>query len=358
MAVQCTIVTNYGVTDMVKIKSFEPIKALISKEELHEAVLNLVLLQLRQANLFSHTPDSSEASWALIGKKNVVGAQLLWTPDRHPIDFDMAYGDVGTCLFAQAMDQMYDFAYFGIYQTNLPEPMGYETVHTWIAAILIDLEDSRWADEWESYGASVETHVETCLKVCEMANARAILEGHGFSYMSRTGQFRDDDGDLESLTIRQMALLADVEEISVRAAIRREGPNQLVIFKDERRTLIARDVAKAWLIAKGKYTAITKTGKSAIDLTADEFTTVAQLQEALIQHAHSLGLGEDEVSKVAASGLGMHAEAARHLATKLKLDPELLALHFDEADAIERAANLRARRREIQAAAKTARSQS
>jgi hypothetical protein len=335
-------------------------KAPITKDDLHEAVLNLTLLQLRKAFLFSTTPDSNDTLWALIGKQTVARGESLWDPQNVPADFGMAYSDIASCLFAEAIDQMYDFAYFGIHSAEQAEPMGYETVHTWIAAFLIDLEDSRWGDEWEGYGATVATHVTACLNVCEMANARAILEGHGFSYMSRSRNPEADDGDLESLTIRQMALLADVEEISVRAAIRREGPNQLVAFKDDRRTLISRNVAKAWLIAKGKYLPITKNGKSSIDLATDEFTSVAQLKDALIQHAHLLGLSDNVVSKINAFDCGSLRQRAlsRRLAEELHLDPNLLSLRFDEADALERLAQARTQMREIHAAAKTVRSQS
>lgn len=66
----------------------------------------------------------------------------------------------------------------------------------------------------------------------------------------------DDSTSQDGLTVRQMALLAGMEEMTIRTAASRKGPNYMVSTKDGSRTVFERSVAKEWLKAKGRYTPV------------------------------------------------------------------------------------------------------
>ena len=222
-------------------------------EQLREDILKIYLLQLRTMYLFAN----DKKIWALAGKSGINDGDI-WVGSYGPDAFNLTYEDIQDSNFAQALEQQYSFGFFGI-DKNQCEPMHMETMHTWVAAYLRDLTLSAVVEEWGQNDADINT--SRCIHVCELANARNVLEGgeNFFPYM--TG---DENKTDEALTVRQMALLSGMEEMTIRTAISRKSVNQLQAFKDDRRTLISIKDAKAWLIAKGRYLLVSQTQTEAV----------------------------------------------------------------------------------------------
>lgn len=267
----------------------------ITKTQLREDILNVYLLQARTTYLV--TPE--DTAWPLAGEQRIADLGRLWDPDLTPLDLEIRYADIQDIQIARALEQQYDLGFLGLLTPGL-EPMHYETLHMWVAAYLMDLRDSQLVAEWESYGVSVEESVLRCLHICELANARLTLEDReAFSYFAgidgsgkkgRRGEKGAGDRatSLDGLTVRQMALLSGMEEMSIRTAASRSGPHQLPTFKDEnRRTLIKTSDARQWLKAKGRYVPIT-THPESVDLATVKFRTVDDFNGLLLERMRHL----------------------------------------------------------------------
>lgn len=207
----------------------------------------------------------------------------IYFPEYEVEQLELSWADIADTDFAQGLWNMYQYAYFGIYDASL-DPMDYETVYTWLSALLFDFKESTFLDEWESYGAEGKHSARRCLEVAELANARRILEtGTGFSYLLSAGTTKGEDsvGD-KQLTVRQMALLAGMEEMSIRAAANPKRANPLPTFSDEGRTRIAVGAAKAWLQSKGRYVPIRYQYQSGdIDLAKRKFSNFDDLTNVI-----------------------------------------------------------------------------
>lgn len=262
------------------------------KDQLREDVLAIYLFQARQAYLFC----SQETAWPLAGATRVDQAGALWIGENTAKDLAIEYEMVQDSHFAKALEQQYEFAFRGKVTTGL-EPMTYESMHMWVADCLMDLNSSQLVAEWESYGVDLQSAAARCLHVCELANARLVLEGaEPFSYFSgldagarRTKkQASETATSIEGLTIRQMSLLSAMEEMSIRTAASRQGPNMLSTFKDEhRRTLVKHEDAKKWLIAKGRYVPI-DAEEQVVDLSRTRPNSVRAFNDLVISRIRQL----------------------------------------------------------------------
>jgi hypothetical protein len=262
-----------------------------SKDQLRDAILDIFLLHIRISHLFA----SSENLLKAFGTKSrSEDGPHLWTPDLTPADFGLTHADVADTEFAKGLEQEYDFGFFGIIGPG--EPMHYETMHTWIALYLTDLERSQTVAEWEGYGAGIADSIRICLHTCELANARSTLERSAFASFQRLDE-PGHDPEEHSLTIHQMALLAGMEEMSIRTAASRKGPQPLETIKVDRRTLIEPAVAKAWLVAKGKYVAVRHV-RPQLDISGQTFSTLADLREALVYHSRELKETESSIEAI------------------------------------------------------------
>lgn len=328
----------------------------ITKAQLREDILNIYVLQARTTCLM--VPE--DTAWPMAGPQRGTQAGQLWDIDLTPQWLELSYGDIQSIQFARALEQQYDFGFLGLVTKGL-EPMEDETMHMWVAAYLMDLRDSQLVDEWESYGVAVEESVLRCLHVCELANARLTLEDReGFSYFAgldgsgkraRKGDKRvaDRATSIDGLTIRQMALLSGMEEMTIRTAASRPGPNQLPTFKDEnRRTLIKTEDARNWLKVKGRYVPITAHPES-VDLATVKLRTVDDFNDLLLERMrHLVSTGSSFASMEQAIFHSMRAhgfEPAENLtremlnsrslieqvARVLELSPEVLPLRARQA---------------------------
>lgn len=324
-----------------------------SIEQLRTSLVALYVHQLRIASLVTaheHWPPSqhAELQWG------------HWATDVDSNELGVTYNDIKTSAFAQCMEQQFQFGVHGVLTTG-QEPMEYETQHTWVAAHLMDLATSEFVREWESYGPDLQSHAHSCLLISELANARLILEGSemGFSHFSTIGSRDQDATGHDGLTIRQMALLSGLEEMSVRTAASRKGPNQLITQKNAQgRTIVSPEQAKAWLQARGKYIPVTKeVQRRRLDLSSTSFRDLILLTNALYEHCSELSAGgsRPDLDRQVGGLFAMHgfnpnwridggAETCepllRELASLLELPEDLLLLRVKESALREQLASV------------------
>ena len=216
----------------------------------------------------------------------------IYDPDQNAFDLDITYENIRDTQFAIAMEQLYEYAFHGRWDASA-EDMAYESYFMWVADLVSDAVYSEITGQWGSYGLNIRQHAENCLLVAEIANARNVLEGgESFSYFSKVA-ISNDSSDREALTIRQMAQLSGMEEMSIRSAANPKRANPLITFNDDGTTKVKLDVAKEWLKLKGKYVPIEIYRSAAdIDLTKTKFSSYDDLWLAL--NAKVLDLAEKE----------------------------------------------------------------
>jgi hypothetical protein len=298
-----------------------------TKEELQQDILQIYLLQLRTTELIA-----DEASvWALTKKEPQVDIATLWNPQREAKDFGLNYSDISHTKLAMALEQQYDYAFHGVISIGI-DSLEYGTTHTWIAAYLMDLNPSSTVDEWESCGGTSLSGaggpIYRCLYTCELANARLAMEGQEcFSYFASA---RDKDNEataLEAVTVRQMALLSGMEEMTIRTAASRKSANPLQIYKKDRQTLISAEVAKTWLIAKNRYVPITKRrAGDDVNLEKIQFSDINGIRDAIRRHVKEVSLRRDDDGdlrsrmQAALAPLGYDGEGSLDRAAFLNVD--------------------------------------
>lgn len=266
-----------------------------SKEQLHQDILEIYLLQLRTTVLIA----DENSVWSLTNKPGLDGMDLR-RPDFEVKDYGLSYSDISNTKLAKALEQEYDYAFHGVVSLGL-EKMEDESIHTWIAAHLMDLESSHTVSAWADYGLNPHEGISRCFFTCELANARLTMEGEeGFSYFSRTpGSFAEDATAHEALTVRQMALLSGMEEMTIRTAASRKSANPLQTYKEDRQTLISAEVAKAWLIAKNRYVPITRRWAGGdLNLEITQFADITSVRDAIRRRVDALNLRRDDQDNV------------------------------------------------------------
>lgn len=202
-----------------------------------------------------------------------------------------------------------------------------------------------------------------------------MLEG-GESFFNgfRSGSVKDKDnavGD-DSLTVRQMALLSGMEEMSIRAAAnRKRGAKALQTHIDDGGTRIAFDVAKTWLQSKERYVTITRYWSAGeVDLAKRRFTSPAALIDALNARREMIAARDGaEILGNRLARLGIPVEQGvdrnfwnidepnshdeslmRNLAELLDLHADLLVLRIRETLAIQQLSQIERQLREATAA--------
>ncbi len=212
---------------------------------------------------------NARAAWTLTGAPPLrdLNDELL-SPELGASDFGLDYSHIRTSRLAEVLEALYQYAYVARIETTVADSMEFGTVFTWITGLVADAARGEVHHEWDAFGGN-KGGADRCLRTAEIANARAVLEGgDGFFY------FGDQTID-GALTVRQMALLAGMEEMSIRAAANPKRVNALKTYSDQGNTRITRDVAKAWLQSKGRYLPVTLVNSTApVDLARQRFATV------------------------------------------------------------------------------------
>lgn len=349
------------ITDATLVNNF-PVP--FTLDALRQDILFLFFQQVRTIGWMA----GSDAVWKLIDRKSDVDQNACFDPDTNPKDIEFEYAQISTTDFAKSIEQMYQYAYFGIQDESM-ESMDDESIHTWISAILSDMANSRVAGVWEAYGVTAIDSAKRCLEVAELANARRVLEGatDNFFFFGETGK-EDDSTGFESLTIRQMALLSGMEEMSVRAAANPKRAVPLPTYSDEGRTRIAIDAAKSWLISKDRYVPIKRTFSSGdIDLAKRRFKSLEDLVETIDARIHMISRRDNTDRNIAklifdaeimievehgCSELNINLlrndpTKIEILATALEFDAKLLSIRLREALANEELNKVELELREI-----------
>lgn len=235
---------------------------------------------------------------AIPGMEESEPFDLFYNGDAQAIG--LTYEQLSHTPLAKSLEFLYRYAYFGELDANA-ETMEDGSIHTFITALVSDAANGGFAqtmDEETSDGTMASA--ERCLSVCELANARCTLEAGESFYGKFDGKGKTDSVGFECLTVRQMALLAGMEEMSIRAAANKtqKRANPLETYSADGGTRIALDVAKAWLQSKGRYVPITRIWSAAeFDLAKAQFRDVYEFGRALRARLEVVRkrIGEDQV---------------------------------------------------------------
>lgn len=310
-----------------------------SEEKLHQKVAYLLLHQVRVVNWLT----GQDTGWRIFGKTHDELDPGLYSPQSSAEEAGLLYADVQSSNFAQCMEGMYQLAYYGILDESRVDSMDYETLHTWTAAILKDMASSHTVKEWDDYGDSIKETAQECLAIAELADARLLLEGReGFIEMRTPND--------QYLTIRQLALLAGMEEMTVRSAANPKRINPLQTYTEANNTRITIEAAKDWLKAKGRYVLITKKwGRGDINLAKHRFSSLSDLLAVVSSREQFLigqGAPKRAVEEKLLELLSLHQtentrewlslrqlsnpELVRELAAILDFPPDLFSLRVRE----------------------------
>lgn len=299
------------------------------------------------------------ALWQLIGKTTEHPFDI-YSPDCTVEDLGLTWNDVRDTDFAKYLYSMYEFGCLGVIDTSL-EVMEDETAYTWFSAILFDMKNSAFLSEWwEGYSGEGAHSAQRCYEIAELANARRVLEsGKPFSHLLSANGVSEQGIEDGQLTVRQLSLLAGMEEMSIRAAANPNRPNPLLTIdaeRQEKRTRFAVDVAKAWLQSKGRSLPIVRQHKGGdIDLLTRRFQSINELAQVIDDRLSFLSHSARSTPELVKEGMALqrqyrNTELDRNelsdrafvsrLATLLQFPPELFALRVRETVARDELASV------------------
>lgn len=261
---------------------------LFTKDEFEGEILDLMLLFTQQTH-FIFMADSalqSNSIWQLLSP-TLADHSAICTRGDYACDIGLTYSDIKGLSMAQTLMELYKYGVQGIQDgIEIDCCDGYENQ---VSRLCYDINRSEFLKEWDDCGARAigkqTTAAERCLYVCELANARLILEG------AQEGFFLDDR-EIGFLSIRQMSLLSGMTEATIRTLASRNRKNiqtsssdsnsQLITRNDGKNTSIAIEDAKAWLKSKGRYTPIThESNRGAEDFTQRKFMSRGEIETAI-----------------------------------------------------------------------------
>lgn len=250
-----------------------------SRDQLHQDILNIFLLEMRKLRQLT----SIDARFPGLDLP-IFDSAMAWDAGMTPEELSLQHDNVKDLELALVLEDQFDYGFYAVDATR-SDSLRWDTTHTWIGAYLVDLAGSAYASEWdgEGHGGLIEG-IKRCLFTCELANARVILEGgEPFYHFAGAGLAKDENGaSAGELSIRQVAMLCGMEEMSLRSAISRKTQPVLEICKDDRRTYIKAAAAAQWLKAKGRYLTVISGRTSAdLDLSTTRFDSSLQLCEML-----------------------------------------------------------------------------
>lgn len=238
-----------------------------TREQLRLDLQNIVLSEMRKLRHIS----SVNAVLPILAS---VDTFPFWDAGCSPDEVGITYDQVSKFTLAAACEDYFDYGVYAV-DGRRTDSLQWDTIHTWIGAYLMDLSRSSYVDEWDAGEGheGLRDAVNRCMFLCELANARAILEG-GEYFFHFAGQDKDDHAGISGLSIRQLAMLSGMEDMSLRSYISRKTSPVLEVSKSDRKTFVGIEVAKQWLIAKGRYRPVQTARSSAeIDLSKSSFDT-------------------------------------------------------------------------------------
>lgn len=235
---------------------------LFTREEFKEDVLELMLLFTQQAQ-FTFMADSSDQSkgiWGLLSPKASEFTELGDAGQSHH-DLGLEFPDIEGLSMAQTLMKLYDYGVLGVLDPSNGRLDYFDGYENQVSRMCYDINRSAFLDEWSNNGIGPQARAaQRSLYVCELANARFMLEG------SDEGFFLDEREE-GFLSVRQLSLLSGMTEPSIRTLLSRNrkssttavasDENALVTVTNGKNISIAIDIAQAWLKSKGRDVPIT-----------------------------------------------------------------------------------------------------
>lgn len=313
---------------------------------------DIAAIFLHQVRCIAWMTDA-ETAWPITKAPAPEYLGSLFYTDHNAADLGITYDRIRDTNFAVYLECLYNYAFFGKVDAN-KEPMEDESIYTWFSALICDAARGEMSLEYDLYGVFTADAASRCLLVAESANARVTLEG-GEPFFSRFQGSKEGFLESEVLTIRQISLLAGMEEMSIRAAANPKRPNPLKTVNTEHGTRIEIGVAKEWLQHKGRYVPISRHWTAGeIDLSKRQFIDIAELDSTLYSRFQMLKSNghdslEEQLKSAGVTSLFSMAEPFLNHDPKdpakvamlesigglLDLSPELLYLRAKEAEAKE-----------------------
>lgn len=256
---------------------------LFTREEFKQDILRTMLVLANQANFvfaagstFDGHAESTRRVWSLLSDVPLVQKTSLSDPDLGPDELGITFADIESIGTANTLLQLYDYGVQGILDTSMENLDDCECFASWMSRILYDLSRSMFLLEWSEYaGEQTSISIKNCVYICELANARLMLEG------AEEGFFLEDR-DSGALSIHQMALLSGMTEASIRTLANPKRKNRLITENFNGQTIIESEHGKVWLKSKGRYVTIKKVRNSGSDdFTKRKFQTVSEFERAI-----------------------------------------------------------------------------
>ena len=251
------------------------LRAPFTKDELRSDIVAVLLAEARRINfLFDRPNNESLGSLSgLLGLKEVVPAGVYFAQVNWA-QVGLRYESVRTTALAAGLEALYELAFAAEVNIDLDgteSPWGAD----WLLDPLTDLSKSHLVGDPEVVDASREA-IGRCLRVCETAQARLLLEGLADQSSDTSGTAPD------GLSIRQLSLLSGMTEASLRTLANPKRSNPLKTQSDGKNTFVAPAEAKAWLISKGRYSPLKRyISDPAEDLTKRSFEHPSDILYAL-----------------------------------------------------------------------------
>lgn len=178
---------------------------------------------------------------------------------------------------------------------------------------------------WENVEGE-DVSIKKCMQVVEMANARLCLDDGGFAWSTEGGVLANH------LSLAQVALLAGLDERTVRNATTPKAKDRLATVNFGGRTFVDNEVAIEWLKRRGFKETVVATQGSRRD-PKDGFQSAADLGAFVAESRGTLGIGQDELArqaaveeawlaKLEAGEMEFDKQGCMSLAHALNLDPK------------------------------------
>ncbi len=223
--------------------------------------------------------ETGRKIWSLVSNRDVPSYVCQGDPGDGYEDLQLTFDDLQNNGAVQTLLDLYDYGVLGIVDISHENFDSFDGFANWVSRILHDLSRSQFLIEWNHN----QVAVENCLYICELANARLMLEG------SDEG-FHLGDRDIEEVSIQQLALLSGMTVASIRTiASRKSGKVPLPIENRNGAAMITAEHAKEWLKAKGRYVNVTTVSTSGTeDLTTRKFATTSDFELAIHTRSNHL----------------------------------------------------------------------
>lgn len=178
---------------------------------------------------------------------------------------------------------------------------------------------------WENVEGE-DVSIKKCMQVVEMANARLVLDDGGFASSTEAGVLANH------LSLSQVALLAGLDDRTVRNATTPKAKDRLATVNFGGRTFVDNDVAIEWLKRRGFRETVLVTKGHHRD-PKNGFHSAADLGAFVAESRVAMGMGQDALARQAnveegwlasleVGDLVFDKQACLSLAQALNLEPK------------------------------------